>query len=73
MPMTSLMGSAKPMPSMVAPELVEPEYLAVVMPMTLPFISNRGPPELPELMATSVCSMLMGRPSVLISRSRALM
>ena len=57
---------------MLAPEEVEPEYFALVMPMTLPFMSNSAPPELPELMATSVWSMLMGLPSVLISRSSAL-
>ena len=43
------------------------------MPMTLPSISNSGPPELPALMATSVCSMLMGVRSGVISRSSALM
>ena len=30
------------------------EYLAVVMPMTSPYMLKRGPPELPELMAVSV-------------------
>lgn len=48
------MGMAKPMPSMLAPEEDVPEYLAVVMPMTSPFVLNSGPPELPELMAASV-------------------
>ena len=56
---TSLMGMAKPMPSMDAPEEVEPEYFAVVMPTTSPFILKSGPPELPELMAASVWSILM--------------
>ena len=69
--MASLMGMAKPMPSITVPEPVVPEYLAVVMPTTLPLMSNKGPPELPELIAASVCSMLMGVPSVLISRSMA--
>ena len=63
------MGMAKPMPSMDAPELVVPEYLAVVMPMTSPAILNRGPPELPGLMAASVWSILMMVPPVVISRS----
>ena len=54
MPFTSSMGMAKPMPSMDAPEPVVPEYLAVVMPTTSPLVLNRGPPELPELMAASV-------------------
>ena len=47
------------MPSMVAPDEEVPEYLAVVMPTTSPFILNRGPPELPELMAASVWSMVV--------------
>ena len=58
---------------MVVPEEVEPEYLALVTPMTLPSMSKRGPPELPELMAALVWSMFWGLPSVLISRFRALM
>ncbi len=60
------------MPSIEVPDEVLPEYLAVVMPMTLPFISKSGPPELPELIAASVWSMLIGVPSVLIARSSAL-
>ena len=53
---------------MDAPEVVVPEYLAVVMPMTSPFILNRGPPELPGLMAQSVWIMLMMALSVVTSR-----
>ena len=71
MAMTSSMGMAKPMPSMDAPEPVLPEYLAVVMPTTSPRILNRGPPELPGLMAASVCIMLIRLPSVLMVRSLA--
>ena len=56
------------MPSMDAPELVVPEYLAVVMPMTSPYILNSGPPELPGLMAASVCSILITVLSVVTSR-----
>ena len=37
-----------------APEEVVPEYLAEVMPTTSPYILNKGPPELPELMAAAV-------------------
>lgn len=37
------------MPSMEAPEEVEPEYLAVVIPTTSPFILNSGPPEFPGI------------------------
>ena len=48
------MGMAKPMPSMVAEEPLLPEYLAETIPMAWPYWSNRGPPELPELMAASV-------------------
>ena len=45
---------AKPMLSMEAsPEELE-EYLALVMPITSPYILNSAPPELPELMAASV-------------------
>ena len=44
-------GTAKPMP-------IEPpvgEMMAVFTPMTSPSILNSGPPELPLLMAASVC------------------
>ncbi len=44
-------GTAKPMP-------IDPpvgEMMAVFTPMTLPSILNSGPPELPLLMAASVC------------------
>ena len=58
---------------MVTPVSVVPDTFAVVTPMILPFISNSGPPELPELIAASVCSILMTVPSVSISRSSALM
>ena len=58
---------------MDTPLSVVPDTFAVVTPMILPFMSNSGPPELPELMAASVCSMLMGVPSASISRSSALM
>ena len=58
--------------SMEAVEL-EPEYLALVMPMTSPYILNSGPPELPELMAQSVWIRSMVRlPERVTSRSRAL-
>ena len=38
--------------------------MAVFMPTTSPRTFSRGPPELPGLMAASVCSMSMVRPSV---------
>ena len=44
-------GTAKPMP-------IEPpvgEMMAVFTPMTSPSMLNSGPPELPLLMAASVC------------------
>ena len=46
-----LAGTAKPMP-------IEPpvgEMIAVFMPTTAPDMSNSGPPELPRLIAASVC------------------
>ena len=57
---------------MLAPEPVMPEIFALVMPITLPSMSNSGPPELPALMAASVWNMLMGLPLMLISRGSAL-
>ena len=45
-------GIAKPMP-------IEPDWpgatIAVLIPITFPFKSNRGPPELPWLIEASVC------------------
>ncbi|GJD81426.1 hypothetical protein NBEOAGPD_4674 [Methylobacterium gregans] len=43
-------GTAKPMPT----EPPVGERIAVLMPMTSPFMLNSGPPELPLLMAASV-------------------
>ena len=72
MPLTSLMGMAKPRPSMVALLELEPDSLAEVMPMTWPYMSKRGPPELPELMAVSVWIMFMTSPfSMVMLRSLA--
>ena len=70
MSMTSLMGMAKPMPSMVASELdVLPllDSLAEVMPTTRPYWSNRGPPELPLLMVQSVWIMFITVPSLMVT------
>ena len=42
---------------MAKPSPIEPpvgEKIAVLMPMTLPSMSNSGPPELPRLIAASV-------------------
>ena len=61
---TVLTGMAKPMPAEV------PEGLAIwlLMPMTRPRLSSRGPPELPVLMAAStwMTSSMMSpvRPSI---------
>ena len=67
-----LMGMAKPMLSMDAPEELL-EYLALVMPMTSPYRLNSAPPELPELMAQSVCiSCIVAPLDIVISRSLAL-
>ena len=43
-------GTAKPTPA----EEPEREKMAVLMPMTSPSMSTKGPPELPGLMAASV-------------------
>ena len=43
-------GMSKPMPT----EPPEGEKIAVFTPMTLPFVSNAGPPELPLLMGASI-------------------
>ena len=68
------MGMAKPMLSMDASELDEElEYLALVMPMTSPYILKSAPPELPELMAQSVCMRFMVVPEESVTgRSSAL-
>ena len=49
-PAASCEGMAKPMPI----EPPEGEMMAVLMPITSPFMLNSGPPELPRLMAASV-------------------
>ena len=43
-------GIAKPMPTLPP----EGEKIALLMPITLPRMSNNGPPELPRLMLASV-------------------
>ena len=59
--------------SMEAPEPEEPEYLALVMPTTSPYMLNRAPPELPELMAQSVWISSWVLPEDMVtSRFRAL-
>ena len=40
--------------------------MAETMPMTSPWLLNRGPPELPELMAQSVWIMFIFRPSLMV-------
>ena len=44
-------GTAKPMPTLPP----DGEKIAVLMPITLPSMLNRGPPELPRLIGASVC------------------
>ena len=60
----SLTGMAKPMPMLpeppLSPELERPIVaIELVMPMTRPFSSNRGPPEFPGLMAASIWTALV--------------
>ena len=73
MPMMELIGMANPILSMDALLLEEVEYLALVTPMTSPYRLNSAPPELPELMAQSVCSrFIVTLPDRVTSRSLAL-
>jgi hypothetical protein len=46
-----LEGTANPIPALT-PVL---EYIAELIPITSPFKFNNGPPELPGLIAASVC------------------
>ena len=46
--MAMLIGIAKPIPCPAA-------LMAVLIPITRPFMSINGPPELPGLMLASVC------------------
>ena len=58
----SLTGMAKPMPMLPEPpSLLERLMVAMelVIPMTCPFSSKRGPPELPGLMAASIWMALV--------------
>jgi hypothetical protein len=48
--MATSVGTAKPMPI----DMPVSEMIAVLMPMTSPFMLNSGPPELPRLMEASV-------------------
>ena len=45
-------GIANPMPTLPLP--LPPVAICELMPITRPFASSRGPPELPGLMAASV-------------------
>ena len=72
MPTTVLTGIAKAILSTGALK-PPPEALALVMPMTSPYMLNSAPPELPELMAQSVwMSFRCMLPEKLTSLSRAL-
>ena len=53
-----LLGTAKPTPALDARSLM----MAVFMPMTSPRTFSNGPPELPGLIAASVCSISFVRP-----------
>ena len=55
---TVLMGTANPTPALDLRLLT----IAVFMPITSPRRLRSGPPELPGLMAASVCSMSFVRP-----------
>ena len=57
-----LLGTANPMPRL--PSVRDPLMIIVFMPMTSPRMLSSGPPELPGLIAASVCSMSLLRPSV---------
>jgi hypothetical protein len=60
---TVLLGTANPMP--MFPSDLELVMIAVFMPITSPRRLSSGPPELPGLIAASVCSMSFVRPSVI--------
>jgi len=45
-------GTAKAMPSLPPP--MPPDRIEVLMPISRPRLSSRGPPELPEFTAASV-------------------
>ena len=55
---TVLIGTAKPMPEFAARSLM----MDVFIPMTSPRMFSSGPPELPGLIAASVCSISLVRP-----------
>ena len=59
---TVLLGTANPIP--MFPSLRALVMMAVFMPMTSPRTLSSGPPELPGLIAASVCSMSFERPLV---------
>ncbi len=61
---TRLIGMANPIP--MFPSLWLFEMMAVLMPMTSPRMFNSGPPELPGLMAASVCSTSCDRCSATV-------
>ena len=67
------MGMAKPKPSTEAEEeLALEEYFGRDNADDLPWLLNRGPPELPELMAQSVWIIFILLPSLMVMvRSRA--
>ncbi|CAM5732793.1 hypothetical protein STENM223S_09162 [Streptomyces tendae] len=58
-----LIGMAKPRPIEPAWPVPKPpllvDWIAELMPITLPCASSSGPPELPGLIDASVCSALM--------------
>ena len=57
-----LIGTAKPMPML--PSDLPLLMIIVLMPITSPRTFSSGPPELPGLIAASVCSISFWRPSV---------
>jgi hypothetical protein len=65
---TLSMGMAKPIP-------VASARMAVLMPITSPFSLSKGPPELPGLIAASVCkksTRLSGIPTCAEERAKVL-
>mmetsp|Transcript_1930 Transcript_1930/g.7500 ORF Transcript_1930/g.7500 Transcript_1930/m.7500 type:complete len:252 (+) Transcript_1930:185-940(+) len=66
MPLTLSTGSANPTPA----DAPEGEYIAVLTPMSRPLLSSSGPPELPGLMAASVCTTSRMRRPVMDFMSR---
>ena len=66
---TSLLGMAKPIPSIEEPSVLDESFIELI-PITWPAMLINGPPELPELMAASVWITDVSVPSVPALRVR---